>query len=325
MTSETLTNDDIIRMVKNHEIRKLLQERLKSAPIVMLDKHQINFDAEDVDEFYRQKAKEELRETPEIVAQGFKELKELLAEEPDINFLDSEEIFIIFLRTCKWYAQSAFSLMKRFIRFNQNYPNVYKNLKPSIEKTALCAGLIFPLPLRGTDGCRIFIIELGKRWKPKEVSLEQIFKGLILCTHAAMMEPKTQITGGRVILDFEGLSLSQVTYFTPSFAKMVADFVQKAFPLRLKSIHVVNQSFLFNMIFALFKPLLEEKFRKRIHFHGTNWGSLATFINKSVLLKKYGGELDLIDYSFCTNLWQIFCFFDPIFEVFEEITSLPKN
>lgn len=55
----------------------------------------------------------------------------------------------------------------------------------------------------------------------------------------------------------EGLSLSQVTYFTPSFAKMVVEFTQKCLPSRLKSIHIVNQSFLFNMVFAIFKQFLE--------------------------------------------------------------------
>lgn len=66
-----------------------------------------------------------------------------------------------------------------------------------------------------------------------------------------------QIVGLHVIIDMEGFSLNQVTYFTPSFAKMVVDFVQKCLPVRLKSINIVNQSFLFNMVFAFFKPFLE--------------------------------------------------------------------
>lgn len=66
-----------------------------------------------------------------------------------------------------------------------------------------------------------------------------------------------QIAGARVIIDVEGQSLNQIIYITPSFAKMVVDFIQKCLPLRLKSIHIVNQSFIFNMGFAIFKPFLE--------------------------------------------------------------------
>lgn len=170
-----------------------------------------------------------------------------------------------------------------------------------------------------------------------------------------------QISGGRIILDFEGLSLSQVTYFSPSFAKMVVDYVQKALPCRLKSIHIVNQPIIFNIVFAMFKPLLQvwlyenilsinqhyessmtmhsehrkhfakpfnisryalsiyyctlqEKFRKRIHFHGTDRESLMTFMDKSVLIKRHGGELDVSDTSFSTNLWKLFCSFNSLYQ-----------
>jgi len=38
---------------------------------------------------------------------------------------------------------------------------------------------------------------------------------------------------------------------------MLVEFIQKCLPIRLKNIHIVKQSFLFNMVFAIFKPLLE--------------------------------------------------------------------
>ncbi|EFN77310.1 Alpha-tocopherol transfer protein-like [Harpegnathos saltator] len=167
--------EEVLQILEKGSIKEHLSQRLKNAPQVMLSGHRITIEIEELDEFYIQKAKEELRETPEIVAQSIKELKELIAGEINVRITDTDEFYTIFLRCCKWHAQKAFSL----------------------------------------------------------------------------------VAGGHVIIDLEGLSLSQVSYFSPSFAKMVTDFIQTALPCRLKSINIVNQSFLFNVVFALFKPFLQ--------------------------------------------------------------------
>ncbi|XP_032668655.1 alpha-tocopherol transfer protein-like [Odontomachus brunneus] len=332
MSSLTTITDDNMDTLESYDYKKIIEyikERLNTAPKVSLSGYTTNleiFDLKDSDDcdLFVQIAKEDLRETPETVAQSIKELKELLAGEPDLHIFDSDEFYTIFLRPCKWYAQSALLLIKGYFRFFQNY-SLVKGLIPSKNKLGFYSGLVYPLPLRGKEGCRIFIIELGKQWNPKKVSLNDIFKTLVLCQLAAIMEPKTQISGGRTILDFNGLSLSQVTYYSPSFAKMVVDYVQKALPVRIRSIHIVNQPIIFNIVFAMFKPLLQEKIRKRIHFHGTDRESLMTFIDKSVLLKKYGGELDVPDESYSRDLWKHFCAFDPLFEVLDKIGYTDKK
>ncbi|KYN07794.1 Alpha-tocopherol transfer protein-like protein [Cyphomyrmex costatus] len=292
----------------------LYEHWLKNAPKIMFGEHQLSVEISAIDGFFIQKAKEDLRETPEIAAQGFKELRELLAGEPDLHLPDADDFYITFLRPCKWYAKSAFSLIKRYYRFRLNYPHIYTDLLITKQKVALCAGLIYPLPIRNQDGSRVLIIEGGKRWKPKEVTTNDFFKGLILVLFLAMVEYRTQVAGARIILDVEGLSLSHVTYITPSFAKMIVEFIQKCLPTRLKGIHIVNQSFIFNMAFAIFKPFLEEKIRNRIHFHGTNWDSLKEFIDKRALLKKHGGELKMAEGQYGVMLWQNMLSCEPAFE-----------
>ncbi|XP_070153490.1 alpha-tocopherol transfer protein-like [Polyergus mexicanus] len=295
--------------------KDIYQKWQESASKIKFGEHELYIELEGIDEFYMQKAKEELRETPEIVAESCTQLRELITGEPDLNVPNDEEFYKTFLRPCKYYSKSAFSLMKRYYQFRLNYPHIYADLLPSKEKTALFANLIYPLPFRAKDGSRILVIEGGKRWNPKEIGLNTLFRGLIIMLCIAMAEPKNQISGARVIIDTEGLSLSHVTYITPSFAKMMLEFIQKCIPIRFKGIHIVKQSFFFKMAFAIFKPFLEEKIRKRIFFHGTNSESLMTFIDRNALLKRHGGELDMPEGSFGATLWENILLCEPFFEV----------
>ncbi|KPJ20889.1 Alpha-tocopherol transfer protein-like [Papilio machaon] len=65
-----------------------------------------------------------------------------------------------------------------------------------------------------------------ERWQHRLVPLSEVFRGVQLALESAMSEPRTQINGVIVILDMKGLSFSQVMQFTPSFAKMVVDWIQ---------------------------------------------------------------------------------------------------
>ncbi|XP_014219785.1 alpha-tocopherol transfer protein-like [Copidosoma floridanum] len=272
-----------------------LNDKVKRLPKLMIGTIEFKFEVEPLDKDFLDRAAKELRETPENVEPALQMLRELIEAEPNFYVPTSREFLQRFLRPCKWYPKSAFELMKRFYKFRQSHPRYCANLTPSNERAVLMSGLLLPIPRRTADGVRVFLVEGGKKWKPKEISLDQIFRGVILFLEAAIAEPKSQVGGVRVILDMEGLALSQVTYFTPSFAAAVVDFVQSCLPCRLKGIHVVNQPFIFGMVFAFFKPFMQEKLRKRIHFHGSDREGLMKHIEAKALPKKYGGELDFPD------------------------------
>lgn len=104
--------------------------------------------------------------------------------------------------------------------------------------------------------------------------------------------PRLQVHGAVVIFDMDGLSLSQTWQFTPPFAKRIVDWLQDSVPLRIKGIHIVNQPKIFNIVFALFKPFLREKLRKRIIFHGSDRDSLHVHISPKCLPLAYGGTIE---------------------------------
>ncbi|XP_015127415.1 alpha-tocopherol transfer protein-like [Diachasma alloeum] len=272
--------------------RERILEKSKKVQPLKIGAATFHIEAQELTPELSAKARDELRETPEVVEQALAEMRELLKGEPDLNVPDDDYFFCKFLRPVKWHVKPAFELMKRFYRYKVTHPRICNNLIPSSDRAIFESGVVTPLPVRA-DGCRVILIESGKRWKPKEIALEQIFRGVMMFLAAALNEPMTQVCGVQVILDMDGLSLSHVTYFTPSFASAVLEWVQKCLPVRLKGVHIINQPYIFNMVFAIFKPFLHEKLRKRVHFHGTNRPALLSHIEAKALPRRYGGDLDI--------------------------------
>ncbi|XP_050580964.1 alpha-tocopherol transfer protein-like isoform X1 [Bombus affinis] len=239
-------------------------------------------------------AKKELRETPEIQNESIAQLRELLKAETDLKCpLDNDAWLIRFLRPCKYYPESALKLVKNYYSFKIKHADMYDNLKPSREKNIFEHNILTVLPNRDQCGRRILIIELGKKWKHNKCSLDEVFKGCVLYVEAAMLEPNTQIAGAVVVFDMDGLTLQQAWQFTPAIAKRIVDWLQDAVPLRIKNIHIINQPYVFNMVFALFKPFLREKLKSRLIFHGTDRKSFHQYVSPKCLPACYGGTLQL--------------------------------
>lgn len=157
--------------------------------------------------------------------------------------------------------------MRRIAEFKRDYADTLKNLMPEEEKDAFVNNnVVNVLTNFDQDGRRILVVHCGKVWDPKKVTSEQIFRLFYLIHVAALVEPNSQVRGVIVIMDFDGLGMSQVRALTPSWSKRLLTFIQDAMPLRLKEVHVVNQPFIFNMVWTLFKPFVKEKLSKRVSF-----------------------------------------------------------
>lgn len=155
--------------------------------------------------------------------------------------------------------------MREVAKFKKEHITILRNLMPDDEKSSFCDNeVVNVLADRDQLGRRILVVNCGATWDPKKVSSDQIFRIFYLIHIAALIELETQIRGVVVIMDFKGLGLKQIKALSPSFSKRLLLFIQYAMPLRLKEVHIVNQPYLFSMVWTLFKPFIEKKLNSRV-------------------------------------------------------------
>lgn len=267
---------------------------IEKLPGVQLGDFLLQFELDEPQDSVQEIARRELRETPDVVKPAVEELRKLLKEDKDLLVpLDCDAWLIRFLRPCKFYPESAYGLIKRYYAFKLKHHKHYDGLVPSKETNIFNQNILTVLPNRDQLGRRVLVLELGKHWNHNKCSLDEVFKGCVLFLEAAMLEPETQICGAVVIFDMEGLSLQQVWQFTPPFAKRIVDWLQESIPVRVKGLYIINQPYIFNMVFQLFKPFLQEKLRSRIIFLGNDTDTLHKYISPKCLPACYGGTLNI--------------------------------
>lgn len=263
---------------------------------VQIGQHILRFEEEDpVESEYSLKAELELRETTDLKENVLTTFKALIREERNLNvpLEGNDSFFYAFLRCCKYYPESAFHRMKKMYEFKENNERYFANVIPATEKNAFENNLLTVSPQRDQYGRRVLILQLGKKWNTSSCTLVEVTRAILLVIEAAILEPKTQICGAILILDLEGLNFQHVIHFTPKYANIILDWLQNCVPLRIKAVHILNQPYIFNMAFAVFKPFIKEKLRNRIFLHGTDRSALFDHIDPKFVPIRYSGTMDL--------------------------------
>ena len=116
-------------------------------------------------------------------------------EDKSLYFPSDEDFLLIFLRPCKFYAKSAYELMKRSAQYKEKHAALLGNLMPIDEKVALVDHNVVNV-LKGRDhkGRRILVVNCGKTWDPSAVTADQILRLFYLIHQLAMREPLTQVS-----------------------------------------------------------------------------------------------------------------------------------
>jgi len=240
----------------------------------------------------RMKARNELGEKDDLIPLKIAEVRDLIAAEGVANVPPKKYDYYILrcLRARKYNVERAAKIYKKFCHLHHHHKDIAKRLTPTAVQGLLIGNFVGILNSRDPLGRHMVFIRL-KNWDAYDFTLDDVLASLLLCLEQAVDDVDTQYNGIVILVDFKGFGFSHAKQATPSRIQAIVSIVQDSFPARFKEIHFYNHTALFNMCFAVAKPFLKEKIRKRIYFHGYDLTSVHRSIPPTLLPEYLGGKV----------------------------------
>ncbi|XP_007909719.1 alpha-tocopherol transfer protein-like [Callorhinchus milii] len=241
------------------------------------------------------KAQKELQEKPEWRLRDVQALRDMiLKEQPNLKTNLDDGFLLRFLRARKFDYDRALKLLVNYHSSQRAWPEVFDNLRPSAIKHVLDSGFLTVLPHRDSLGRRILVIRPGI-WKPSDYPITDGIRAIYVTLEKLVRTEDNQVNGTVILADYNGVSLSQATHLGPFMAKKLIGILQDGFPMRIKTVNIINEPIIFKGIFAIIKPFLKEKMSERFVLHGSDLSSLHKNVPPCILPEEYGGTIGKLD------------------------------
>ncbi|XP_044266849.1 alpha-tocopherol transfer protein-like [Tribolium madens] len=235
-------------------------------------------------------AKEHINEDPDTKCQLIEEFREMIYSKGECNSIRTDDAFLLrFLRARKFCVESAYKLFMNYHDFREENPNLHEGISIDLLDKILEYDLIRALPYKDQLGRNIIVYKWGK-WVPTTIPIDEFLAATKLIAELGILEARNQILGAVVILDFNDFTVQQALYLTPSVARKILQIAATSMPVRLEALHVVHNSWAFEIIFNIFKPFLHEKMIERVFFHGNDMESLHKHVDPKHLPVTYKGS-----------------------------------
>ncbi|SPP85475.1 blast:Alpha-tocopherol transfer protein [Drosophila guanche] len=260
--------------------------------------HKLNVSEEEVPEHIRLIASQQ-GECTKTKKQTIEQFRSYIMERNECQPHRNDDKYLEkFLRARYWKIENSYRLLCSYYKFREHNKSYYEKVRPLDLRHLGDSDILTVTPYRDQHGHRIIIYRFGL-WRPNRVTVDDIFRATIVLQELGSLEPISQIMGGVAIFDLKDLGLEHILHLSPSVAQKMIALLVTSMPIRTSALHIVNQNWVFNAGFKIFKPFLNSAMRERLYIHGSDMSSLHKHIDPEHLPKRYGGLHD--DYSY--TLW----------------------
>ena len=151
--------------------------------------------------------------------------------------------------------------------------------------------------LQGYDrqGRYCFLVRLGQL-SPSTMEAENCFKIFIMMFTLIMEGNRQAETKGMcMVVDMEGMTVSQATMMSPTLLKKIVVVFLEAYPLdndtltELSRLYFLNMPTILEKLFSLFVSFLTKRLRKSIRLQDKNSSVILADLGEEILPAEYGG------------------------------------
>ncbi|KAI4488608.1 hypothetical protein M0802_011424 [Mischocyttarus mexicanus] len=233
---------------------------------------------------------------PELTEELLLKLEEWIRER-NLSGIPIEQL-AIFAHSCNFQTDATLRCMEAYYKIKKNCPQIFSNRDSKSESLEFTLNVIrfAALPVPDPNGYRIICHGL-KDPDPNKHHFEDDAK-LIMMTIDANLYTEGCEPGYLFILDMADVKLAHLAKLPIRSLQKFFEYIQEGMPIRLKGIHILNATWIFDKLLMIIKPFVRSEFLKLVKL--TNKKALVLFlqilfqINSSLQIHTYTGQVSEI-------------------------------
>ncbi|XP_065364258.1 alpha-tocopherol transfer protein-like [Calliphora vicina] len=243
-----------------------------------------------------------------ILHEKLEHLKQWFKENPKLPTEINTTLLRRFLKCMNGDIEDTKQLLELNYQLRNKNEHLFINRDPYDEMTQKSFQTVDMVPLPGVtpENYKILCFRLTEKDVKAQNSIEECKAFFLVAdvrfiysdveedfANDAEVEEMESLASGEIhIVDIGNYSLRHMASMSLMTMRTYMNFLQHAYPVRLKAMHIINCPTYLNRMVAITRPFIHEDVFKMIHFHTDGIESLYEHVPRDMLPSEYGGKAE---------------------------------